>query len=233
MSFAPIDGLESVAYIVITHVASALSVVGGATTAIILCTVAIRLALLPLTLRSVRAERARARLAPRVAALRKRYAKRPDRLAQELTALYRAEDTSPVAGLGSMLLQAPVFLLLNRLFYASSIHGHGNALLGYGLFGTPLGARFITHPYPLFGLLAVLLLALACWSSWRAGQVARANAAPAAPTLETRLIGGLGRVAPFATVLVALFLPLAAGLYVMTSTVLRRGLPPVRRSSGS
>lgn len=52
LSFAPLDGAESIAYTILVHLAAVLAPVGGAVTAIVLCTLALRLALLPFTLRS-------------------------------------------------------------------------------------------------------------------------------------------------------------------------------------
>jgi hypothetical protein len=55
LSFAPLDGAEGIAYTILIHLASVLSPVGGATTAIVLCTLLLRLALLRFTLRSPQA----------------------------------------------------------------------------------------------------------------------------------------------------------------------------------
>ena len=52
---------------------------------------------LPLTLAAVRGERSRAALAPRVAALQRRYGRDRTRFASELTALYRSAGISPLA----------------------------------------------------------------------------------------------------------------------------------------
>jgi membrane protein insertase Oxa1/YidC/SpoIIIJ len=62
LSFTSVEG---VAYTLVFAVASALSGLGGAAAAIAVCTVAVRLSLLPLTFRAVRGERRRARSLPR------------------------------------------------------------------------------------------------------------------------------------------------------------------------
>jgi YidC/Oxa1 family membrane protein insertase len=235
LSFTSIEGA---AYTLVFSVASALSGVGGAAAAIAVCTVAVRLLLLPLTLRAVRGERHRARLAHQVAKLRERYRRDPARLATELAKLHRVERVSPVAGVGPALLQAPVFFVLYRLFYASQIAGHANALLGQAVFGVPLGARFLVGAGGgagalVFVALFLALALLAWWAAWWARQVAVATGTPA-----TGLSGWLVRLAPFMTVLAAAFVPLAAGLYLVTTraftavetTLLRRGMPPLRSS---
>src|SRR5581483_2990369 len=115
---------------------------------------------------------------------------------------HRAEGVSPVAGMLPMLLQAPVFLLLYRLFYAPRIAGHANALLGQALFGVPLGAHFPTGA-TLFGAVFVALALLAwCTSRW-AVRVGEAAGRPA---------GWLIRLAPYGSVLAVAVVPLAGAV---------------------
>src|SRR5205809_8132669 len=111
MSFPPLDAAVSGVYPIVVQIAGAL---GGASIAIVVCTLLIRLALLPLSLVAARGERARAALAPQVQELRRKYAKDPQRLATELSGLYRSAGTSPFAGLLPNLLQAPFFLVAYR-----------------------------------------------------------------------------------------------------------------------
>ena len=75
-------------------------VLGGAAAvaAIIVFTVAVRALLMPLSLRGLRGQAAAARLAPQLQALRQQYAKQPERLQREMTALYKREGTSMFAG---------------------------------------------------------------------------------------------------------------------------------------
>jgi YidC/Oxa1 family membrane protein insertase len=63
LSIPLLDGAVAVAYPLVAHAAAALTPVGGAATAIVLCAAALRLALLPLTLAAVRGERSGAALA--------------------------------------------------------------------------------------------------------------------------------------------------------------------------
>lgn len=101
---------------VIVILSSALAPIGGAALAVIVLTLLVRLALHPLTRRAVRGERDRSRLAPRVAALRQKHAGNVTKFAEESAALHKAEGVSQFAGLGPMLIQAPVFLVLYRVF---------------------------------------------------------------------------------------------------------------------
>ncbi|WP_433188696.1 YidC/Oxa1 family membrane protein insertase [Actinoallomurus sp. CA-150999] len=215
---AVLDGAVRVAYDLVTGLTSALHPLTGglsAALAIVVFTAAVRLALLPLSRRQAAAGRARLRLAPQVEELRRRHRDDPLRAHQEVTALYRAEGTSMFAGIGPALLQLPVFTVVYRLFLSPSVGGHANLLLAQTLFGVPLGRRWLLSagafgPHGLVFLAVFVLLAMVAWWTSRrmfAGQTPQPGA-----------IGAVMRLLPFGTVLVAAYVPLAAGLYLLTST---------------
>ncbi|MFC6083302.1 YidC/Oxa1 family membrane protein insertase [Sphaerisporangium aureirubrum] len=198
--------LESV-YRLIT----ALGSLTGPALAIVLFTLAVRLLLLPLTLRQAAAAKARLRLAPKVEALRKRFARDPERMMRETSALYRAAGTSMFAGLLPGLAQAPFFLVTYRVFLSATIAGHPNLLLAQSALGVPLGEHFAVAVAGggLFGAPALVflglfaLLAVVAWVvSRRMGEV------------QPRVL----RLLPFGTVVFAAFVPLAAVLYLLVST---------------
>jgi YidC/Oxa1 family membrane protein insertase len=195
-------------------------VLGGAAVvaAIVLFTVAARLILMPLSLRGLRGQAAAARLAPQLQDLRKRYAKHPERLQPEMTALYKREGTSMFAGLTPLLLQWPLLSVMYLLFRSAQIGGKPNTLLTRDLFGVPLGSHWlaVAGPVSMHGLVFLgvfALLAGLCWLSVRLGRLMTAQPAGAdAPG------GALVRVLPYLTVVIAAFVPLAAGIYLLTST---------------
>jgi YidC/Oxa1 family membrane protein insertase len=213
LAFAPLDAAVSVGYHLVTGLADAL----GPGFAVIAATAAVRLLLLPLTLRQVRAERARAALAPELAKLRERHGTDRAALARETVALHQSAGVGMFAGIGPALLQMPFFFVLYRLFVSPSIGGIPNGLLGHTFFGVGLAERFATG-HVVFWVLLAVLAALAWWSS-------------------RRMRGGpipLLRFLPYATVAFAATVPFAAGLYLLTTTawtavenaVLRRGPTP-------
>ena len=191
----------------------------AAVAAIILFSVAVRLILMPLSLRGLRGQAAVARLAPQLQALRKRYAKQPERLQGEMAALYKREGPSMFAGLTPSLLQWPLVSVIYLLFRSTQIGGKPNTLLTRDLFGVPLGSHWLdgAGPVSLHGLVFLgvfALLAGLCWLSVRLGQLMSApQAGPdaAAPS-------ALFRVLPYLTVVIAAFVPLAAGIYLLVST---------------
>jgi YidC/Oxa1 family membrane protein insertase len=190
----------------------------AAVAAIVLFTVAVRLLLMPLSLRGLRGQAAAARLAPQAQALRKRYAKQPERLQREMTALYKREGTSMFAGLTPFLLQWPLLSVIYLLFRSTQVGGKTNTLLTSKLFGVPLGSHWLdgAGPVSMHGLVFLgvfVLLAGLCWLSVRLGRLMMPQpAGGAAPG------AALVRVLPYVTVVIAAFIPLAAGIYLLVST---------------
>jgi len=187
----------------------------AAAVAIVGFTVVVRLLLLPLSYRAMRGMAAQARMAPLVQGLRKRYAGQPDRLQRELTALYRAEGTSMFAGCLPLLVQWPAFSVLSLLFRSARVGGAPNTLLTHRLFGAPLASYWLggAGPFSVQGAVFAGLFLLLVAVGWLSARMARRASGPAggAPA-------ALARVLPFATVAIAAFVPLAAGLYLATST---------------
>ncbi len=220
----------------------------AAAAAIVLFTMAVRLLILPLSYRALRGMQAQARVAPRVQALRRRHAGQPDRLQQELRALYQSEGTSMFAGCLPLLLQWPFLSVMYLLFRSPAVGGAPNSLLSHDLFGAPLGSHWLGGAGPLSAQGAVfaglfVLVAAVGWLSARmarrspgAGSIAGAghgapvrsryqpgqepSGRPAGPDTggAPGAPGALARLLPYVTVVVAAFVPLAAGLYLATTT---------------
>jgi len=243
-------------------------VLGGvaAVAAIILLTVAVRAILMPLSFRAMRGQAVQARLAPQLQALRTRYAKQPERLQREMTALYRREGTSLFAGITPLLLQWPLLSVVYILFRSPQVAGKPNLLLSHDLLGVPLGMHWLSGAgaASLQGLVFLgVFAALAAlgWLSARLGRLMTAAQATAAPAPVAPVAPGKGgrsakrasgqgaparaggsgkpagpagpavaggavpagtpgwlvRVLPYLTVAFAAFVPLAAGVYLVTS----------------
>jgi YidC/Oxa1 family membrane protein insertase len=210
---------------------------GGLATAaaIVVFTVAVRLLLSPLSVLAYRGQDRIARLQPAIAELRRKHGHQPDRLQRELTALYRAEGGGMLAGCLPLLLQLPFFSVMYRLFLSKTVAGHLNALLARNLLATPLGSHWLTGagPASLHGLVFLGLfaaLAVIAFLTARAAKSAAVAAAVAAGTVAAGTIAagtvaaappglaGLGRILPYTTVVVAALVPLAAVVYLVTTT---------------
>ena len=201
----------------------------AAAAAIVVFTMLIRLALVPLSYYAVRGERARGRLLPQVQELQRRHSKDPERLQRELKALQRAEGTTMYAGCLPLLLQLPFFSVMYRLFLSHSVAGAPNALLGHRLLAAPLGSWWLGGAGPvsaqgavfagLFVLLAVI--GVAALRAARRNQAQAQTQTQASAATQTaaadRAVGLLSKVMPFGSLLMAAIVPLAAGLYLVTT----------------
>ena len=199
-------------------------VLGGlaAVAAIVAFTMAVRLLLMPLSLRALRGQAAQARLAPQLLALRQRHGKQPERLQREMAALYKREGTSMFAGFAPLLLQWPFLSVMYLLFRSPTVGGTANTLLTHDL----LGAHWLSGTGPLdpasahgavFLGLFVLLAGL-CWLSARLGRLMTAQVTGTSPAQGAAGSPGLlVRALPYLTVVIAAFGPLAAGIYLLTT----------------
>lgn len=227
-AFPPVAAILDFAYASLMGLASLLTPLAGASAAaaaVVLVTLLVRTLLIPVGIAQARAEQTRARLAPKLAELRTRFGKNPERLQREMMQLYRDERSSPFAGCLPVLAQAPVVGILYAVFLHPVIAGHANALLSETFLGVPLGTG-------LFGAFSagtldpttaivcgVLVAAIALVGELtrrllRMPEPPRAADSPV-PAIPAGLLGML----QFATAAVAVFVPLAAGLYLLVTVV--------------
>lgn len=99
---------------------------GNGGLAIILFTVLIKTALLPLTIKSVKSTAAMQELQPKIKELQKKYGKDRQRLSQETMQLYAEYNINPAAGCLPMLLQMPIFFGLYYAIRKSAQGGQGH-----------------------------------------------------------------------------------------------------------
>jgi YidC/Oxa1 family membrane protein insertase len=213
------------AYHVVLGLATVMSPLLGslaAAAAIAAFTMAVRLLLAPLSYRAMKGMDAQAKLAPQVQALRQRHAGQPEAFQRALTALYRAEGTSVYAGCLPTLLQWPFFSVMYLVFRSPVIDGARNVLLAHDLFGAPLGGHWLggAGPFSAQGAVFAGLFLLLAGVGWLAARMTRKLSPPTAGTGTgaSQLPATLARVTPFLTVAIAAFVPLAAGLYLATTT---------------
>ncbi|MFE9495830.1 YidC/Oxa1 family membrane protein insertase [Streptomyces collinus] len=204
----------------------------AAAAAIVLFTGLVRLLVHPLSRAAARGQRARAVLQPRIAELRAKHAGDPGRLQQAVLELHAEEKVSPLSGCLPSLLQMPAFFLLYHLFSSSSAGGGAGGLLSHRLFTAPLGGRWTDAladggAFGTAGLVYLALFALvaavAAFNYRRTRLMTAKNPAPLAVTDGEQVpgLGAVNRLMPFMsffTLVTVAVVPLAAALYVVTST---------------
>ncbi|MFF3344948.1 YidC/Oxa1 family membrane protein insertase [Streptomyces sp. NPDC002779] len=194
----------------------------AAAAAIILFTALVRLLVHPLSRAAARGQKARAALQPQLAELRRKHGKNPEKLQRAVLELHTEHQVSPLAGCLPSLLQAPAFFLLYHLFSSAEVGGRPNELLGHDLFTAPLGDRFAdaVSAGGAAGLVYVGLFALVAavaFFNYRLSKVTLADSMP----LDTPGAGAISKVMPFIsffTLITVAVVPLAAALYIVTSS---------------
>jgi YidC/Oxa1 family membrane protein insertase len=109
---------------------------------IVLLTVAVRIVLIPLTVKQVRSTRVMQELQPELKKLQAKYKNDKQKLQEELMKLYRERGFNPMAGCWPLAAQLPFFWALYRVIYSHNIGGEPNILVGKTFFGVPLGASW-------------------------------------------------------------------------------------------
>jgi YidC/Oxa1 family membrane protein insertase len=195
--FAFLDPFITAAY----HLVTFLAPLTGTAGAIVAFVLIIRLCLHPLARIQVRGEQARAEIMPKLKDIQDKHRGNPDRLNQELATFYGGEGKGMFAGCLPMLIQLPIFSVMYRLFLSPTIGGQPNLLLTHTLLGTPLSTVFLGSPSIAAVALFLLMAAVATWSA-------------------RRITGGpkLLRAVPYVSVVFAMFVPLAAAIYLLTTT---------------
>jgi YidC/Oxa1 family membrane protein insertase len=241
-SFPPIAAVLDAAYSLLQWLAAVLEpLAGGASAAIavVVITLLVRAALIPVGVSQAKAEQTRARLAPKLRLLQTRYKNDRERLQRETVKLYGDENASPLAGCLPLLIQAPVVGVIYALFLHATIAGHANALLAHQLLGVPLGASAVglvgAHALTLgAGLVFVALVAAIAVVAELTRRMLRPLPAASEPAgSSAAIMARMAGVLQFTTAVFALFVPLAAGIYLLVTVawtlaqrvILRRRYP--------
>ncbi|PZQ88149.1 MAG: preprotein translocase YidC [Leifsonia xyli] len=208
--------------------ADALAALGTLVTpagAIVLVTLAVRALLVPVGISVAKGAQGRRRIAPQLAELQRRHKNNPEKLQKATLELYAAERVSPLAGCLPMLAQAPIISLVYALFASPTIAGAPNELLDSALFGAGLGRHLVDlgsgfQPNDLVFVALLLVLGAVAWLNRRMTlRDAATMPAPAADAPGAALLNPRGPLswAPFAVLIAAAVVPLAATLYLAVS----------------
>lgn len=227
--FPPLSWLITIADTAITTLNELLAPLAGADSAalaVVLLTVGVRTLLIPVARSQLKAGRVRQKLAPELAELRRRHGDDPAQLNRSTMELYAAEGASPLGGCLPVLAQAPVLMAVYGLFVLPTIGGAPNQLLDHTWLGVPLDSALfgqlttgaLTPIAAVIHLVIIVLIAAVALVSRRLlPQPELAPQASGGPDL-TRMSAVLGLL-PLMTAVIAAVVPLAAALYLATTTV--------------
>jgi YidC/Oxa1 family membrane protein insertase len=192
---------------------------------IVLLTIAVRIVLIPLTVKQVRSTRVMQELQPELKKLQAKYKNDKQKLQEELMKLYRERGFNPMAGCWPLAAQLPFFWALYRVIYSHEIDGEPNILLGKTFFGVPLDDRWsalqgwgekLTSVAGLTILGLIIAMAITTYVSQR--QLMAKQTAEVNPQQQMML-----RLMPLMFVVFAINVPLAVVLYWVTTNLWSMG----------
>ena len=202
---------------------------------IVLLTIAVRVVLIPLTVKQVRSTRAMQELAPDIKKLQAKYKNDKQKLTEETMALYKEKGFNPLSGCWPLLAQMPFFFALYRVFYSKHLAGEPNILLDKKFFIVPLSDTWSrmdwAHRFTSAGGLIILALILAMsLTTYISQRQLLARQGSAAPPQQQMLI----KILPFTFLIFAINVPLAIIIYWVTTNlwsmgqqyILLRSAPP-------
>ena len=205
--------------------------------AIVMLTISVRVLLIPLTVKQVKASRAMSEIAPEIKKLQAKYKNDREKLNQEMMALYKERGANPLAGCLPILAQAPFFFALYQVIFADPIAGERNILKGQSFFGVNLDTHWWTiNPFidkfiTVDGIVILLLIvAMGATTFISQRQLMSKQAAAVNPQQQM-----LMKIMPLMFAVFAVNFPLAVIIYWVTTNlwsmgqqyILLRNRPPI------
>lgn len=194
--------------------------------AIIALTLIVNAAMLPLTLKQVRASKAMQELQPKLAELQKKYAKDKQRLAQEQMRLYKESGVSPAGCLLPMLIQMPVWIALYQsIIRVLAVVPENLAGLSHYLYSwpvvystLPLSNHFLWLNLASGDMVLALLVGASMWVQQK--MVMTPSPDPSQKTQSSMMLW----IMPIMFAWLSLSFPSGLALYWLTSNLFRIGL---------
>lgn len=203
--------------------------------AIIGLVIVIRILLIPLFVRQIKAQRNMQILQPKVRALQQKYKGDRERLQQEMMKLYKDAGTNPFASCLPILLQAPFLFALFRVLHGvandvprGAFRDRADLFESAGkaeIFNAPLSATFLDAPTVQVRIIAVVLVILMVATTFLTQrQIMRKNMPPEAlegPFAQQQKI--LLYVLPLVFAFSGVYFPLGVVIYWLTSNIWTMG----------
>jgi YidC/Oxa1 family membrane protein insertase len=204
--------------IVISHVFG-----GNFGIAIILLTLLVNLALLPLTLSQIRSARKMQDLQPKLAELQKKYAKDRQKLSQEQMKLYKESGVKPAGCALTMIIQMPVwFALYQSIMLALAAVPEGLLNLSRYLYNwpvvyssLPLNSSFLGMNLAQMNYIMAILVGITMWVQQKMSTTSQGDSTGAAQSqMMTWMM-------PLLFTFMALSFPSGLSLYWVASSLFR------------
>lgn len=195
--------------------------------AIIILTIIIKLVLYPLSLQSIKAQKAMKDLQPKLEELKRKYKDNKEQLSREMMALYKKEKINPASSCLPLLIQLPFFIAVYRVFRSGLTSNSFDLLYSFvhnpGALN-PVAFGFIDLSKPNF-YLALLAGAAQFWQAKM--MTTKQPPKPVQgqePSKDESLTAAMNKqmlyVMPVITVVIGMSLPGGLALYWFVTTLL-------------
>ncbi|MGV1036482.1 MAG: membrane protein insertase YidC [Candidatus Nanopelagicales bacterium] len=165
--------------------------------------VVIRVALIPLFVKQIKAQRGMQLIQPKIKEIQKKYAGDRERQSQEMMKIYRETGTNPLASCLPIILQAPIFFALFRVLQGIASNppkgvgplstqlaqqAHDASIFGVPIYGTFAHAAETPNPGLTKALCVFLILAMSITTFITQRQLVIKNSAPDNPIAKQQKI---------------------------------------------
>lgn len=183
---------------------------------IVALTLIIKVILLPLSAKAVRAQRELAVLQPKMDELREKYKDDPEEMNKKMIGLYQEHNINPLSGCLPILIQMPILIILYRVVIDGISGAHYNLL--YSFVSTPnnLNTLFLgqdlSKPSIILAIVAGLFQLLQTWQIQSNPQNKPKNS-------TNKTTNRMMYLLPLLTILFGVGLPAALMIYWIANTI--------------
>ncbi|MEK7537045.1 MAG: YidC/Oxa1 family membrane protein insertase [Patescibacteria group bacterium] len=191
--------------------------------AIILLTLIIRLLLSPLSVKTIKSQKALAELQPKIKEVQEKFKNDAQKQTQEVMGLYRRHKVNPFSGCFPLLIQLPILIALYRVSVAGFEENSLSVLYDFiknpdFLNSTSLGFINLTKRNIL---LSVIAGAVQFWQTKMSSSFSKSSAAPRDQTANP--LGAINHQMlyffPIITIIISMSFPAGLPLYWITTTL--------------
>lgn len=190
--------------------------------AIIALTVIIKVVLFPLSLKSIKSQRALQTIQPKMQALKKKYENQKEKLAKEMMNLYKEEKVSPFSSCLPLLIQLPFLLAVFRVFRSGLNDTHLELL--YPFITNPGHLDPFTLGLDLSKPNVVLAVLTGIVQFWQAKMMITKKQPDLPGAQDEKMLSAMNKqmvyFMPIFTVFIGLSLPAGLMIYWMVTTLL-------------
>jgi len=186
--------------------------------AIIVLTSLIRVLFFPLSIKTIKSQKAMSKLNPKMKEIKEKHKDNPTAQSAAILQLYKDNKISPLSGCLPLLIQIPILIALYQAFMAGFKPENFNLLYGFienpgAVNGTSLGFINITSKMPILAVLAGMAQFVQSWQANNQNQNSGINKEMAA--LNKQMLYFF----PIMIIIIGWNLPAGLVLYWITTTV--------------